>query len=99
MDGQLSKEVKSRRSTELIAIQNGIREEILSAEVQAKSEHCVLFETHSNGFAVGHTSSFIEVAVKSPIPLHSEIKKVRLTSLDRNAKNLRAIGEIIETEV
>ena len=68
------------------------------SEARAKNEHYVLFETHSNGFAVGHTASFIEVAVKSPVPLHSEIKKVKITALDKSGKNLRCIGEIINTD-
>ena len=98
MEGQLSNEIKKRRSAELIAIQNDIKEELLTAESLAKSEHDVLFETFSSGFAVGHTSSFIEVAVKSPAALHSEIRRVRVTSVDKSGKNLRLIGEIIEPE-
>ena len=98
MDGQLSKEEKSRRSAELITVQNKIKEEVLAAEIVERPIHNVLFETYSDGYAVGHTPSFIEVAVKSSIPLHSEIKRVRLTSLDRSGKNLRCFGEIIETE-
>ena len=97
MDGQLPKEIKSRRAAELSAIQAEIREDILNAEIEKRSEHNVLFETYSGGFAVGHTPSFIEVAVKSDKPLHSEIRRVRLISLDRSEKNLRCIGELTES--
>lgn len=94
LEGQLPNDVKSRRSAELIAIQARIREEILTAEAEAKNEYNVLFETYSEGVAVGHTPSFIDVAVKSPRPLHSEIHRVRITGTERNGKSLRCIGKL-----
>ena len=95
MEGQLPNDVKNRRSAELISIQAEIHRDILLNEIARKSEYDVLFETYSDGYAVGHTPSFIEVSVKSPRPLHSEIHKVRLVALDENGKELRCIGELI----
>lgn len=95
MSDQIPSDVKSRRSAELIALQNGIRREILEEQATIGAEHQVLFETYSKGLAVGHTTSFIEVAVKSPVPLHSEIRRVRIVGVENDGKSMRCIGTVL----
>jgi len=95
MGGHLPNDVKNRRSAELIALQAAVRKDILSNEISSKKEYNVLFETYSDGYAVGHTPSFIEVAVKSSRPMHSEIRRVRLIALESSGKDIRCIGELI----
>lgn len=95
MADQVPTDIKSRRSAELTVVQNSIRHDILASEAESKNEHDVLFETYSRGYAIGHTRSFIEVAVKSPRPLHSEIQRVRITDLDTSGKTERCLGIII----
>ena len=90
MKEQIPEEVKKERSAKLIALQNEIRNEILSNEVG--NEYNVLFETHSGGFVTGHTPSFIEVKVNSDKPLSGTVRKVRILSADDGV----CIGEIID---
>lgn len=92
MPNQVPEQIKAERSARLIAIQNEITSETLKAECSARNEYYVLFETHSNGFAHGHTDSFIEVSVRSECPMHSQIRKVRLVE----AKETYCIGELCE---
>lgn len=76
MPDQISRQIKSARSSRLIALQNKIREGVLRAEIG--KEHSVLFETQSGNSVVGHTPSFIEVTVNSDRPLQGLIEKVRI---------------------
>jgi threonylcarbamoyladenosine tRNA methylthiotransferase MtaB len=82
MAGQIPPEIKSARSAELISVEREIRRSILDGVV-ASSPLCeVLFETYDGKRAFGHTGSFIEVSVPSDVPLHSEIKTVKLAGHD-----------------
>ena len=94
MKNQVPEAVKAERSARLIALQNEIRAEILKAEAKAKNEYDVLFETYSDGFAHGHTPSFIEVSVPSICPMHSEIRRIKL--YDSNGE--QCFGKIIDKE-
>ena len=89
MPNQVPENVKAERSAKLIALQNEIRNSLLAEEV--KKVYDVLFETYSDGYAHGHTDSFIEVSVKSNDPIHSEIRRVKLTGIGKNG----CVGKII----
>ena len=84
MSGQLPKTIKKERSEALMALAKEIRATLLEEKI-ANTPLCeVLFETYADGVAKGHTADFIEVAVNSDKPLHSEFHRVRLTSTDNN---------------
>ncbi len=90
MKDQVPESIKSERSARLISLQKSITAEILKNEIGR--EYDVLFETYSNGFACGHTPSFIEVSVPAETPLHSQIRRVRITDTDGE----RCFAEIID---
>jgi threonylcarbamoyladenosine tRNA methylthiotransferase MtaB len=92
MSGQIPQEIKKARSAELISLEKGIRAAELDRILAEKKPHTVLFESYDHGFAYGHTPDFLEVAVKSAIPLHAETRKVRLTHTDGNI----CFGELVE---
>ena len=82
MKGQIPGDVKKKRLHILEEVAAESRREILDDTIKNFPEQTVLFETYDNGIATGHTADFIEVAVESAIPLHAELKKVRLTHTD-----------------
>jgi len=82
MTGQLPMEVKRRRLHELEAVAVALRRTLLEDAVASAPLAEVLFETYENGMAVGHTKSFLEVAIPSPVSLHGELVTVRLTHTD-----------------
>ena len=84
MSGQIPSEIKKERARVLSSLAKEIRADILRAAVTDTPLCEVLFETYSDGVAKGHTADFIEVAVRSDVPLHSEIHRVRLTSADED---------------
>ncbi len=90
MPDQIPSAVKKQRSAALIALGHTLRDARLAAAIEKEPMCEVLFETYENGFAVGHTDSFFEVAAPSPAPLHGALARVRLFS----AKNGRLYGEI-----
>ncbi len=92
MPDQLPKQVKKDRLARLSALESEIRNEILDEEIRREPIRDILFETHENGIATGHTDNFLEVVAPSRVPLHSEIHRVKLTGI----KNGRCIAEIIE---
>ena len=51
----------------------------------------VLFETLENGYAIGHTKEFFEVAVPCERPLHGEMHSVLLDKVE----NGRLIGRLM----
>lgn len=84
MPDQVPEAVKSERSAALIAVQADIHRALLREQVAQKKKYDVLFETESDGFFVGHTPSFIEVAVKSPVSLRGEIQRVRAVAVEKD---------------
>ena len=78
MPDQVAAAVGKARTSSLIACQKEITQRILEANVG--KEFPVLFETHADGFSVGHTPSFIEVKVKCDKDLHSELCNVKIIS-------------------
>ncbi len=82
MKGQISGDVKKQRLHTLEAVAAESRKQILEETVKSSPLVTVLFETYEDGIATGHTADFIEVSVKSDIPLHAELKNVRLTHTD-----------------
>ncbi|MBE6600408.1 MAG: tRNA (N(6)-L-threonylcarbamoyladenosine(37)-C(2))-methylthiotransferase MtaB [Ruminococcaceae bacterium] len=89
MPDQVAESVKRERSARLIAECKRISDEILKEQIG--KEVSVLFETYSNGYAVGHTPSFIEIRAKSDIPLHSTVKNVCITDI--------GTGKILDSEL
>ena len=77
MKGQIDTATKKARSAALIALGDTLRHGRLTAALQAPLQE-VLFESFENGLATGHTATFLEVVVPSPVPLHGEVLPVRL---------------------
>ena len=92
MQGQIAGEEKTRRVHRLSDAAQKTRLALLENACSSSKLCEVLFETHENGFVYGHTPDFLEVAVKSAIPLHAETRKVRLTHTDGNI----CFGELVE---
>ncbi len=84
MPNQVPTDVKRRRAARLAEVAKDIRRGILEERVKTAPDCSVLFETYTDGIAYGHTADFIEVAVSSKRPLHSEFCDVRLTHTDGN---------------
>ncbi len=80
LPAQVDSKTKKARSAALIAA----GEEMHRARLERALEmphRAVLFETHQEGFAVGHTDSFLEVAVRSAVPLDGKLLPVCLTGI------------------
>jgi len=82
MSGQVSEEIKRRRTATLISHAAEIRRSILQKLIDENEEHTVLFESFENGRAWGHTPNFIEVVIDSDKPLHAQTIPVRLCTTD-----------------
>lgn len=80
MDGQIPQNIKHERVARLIELEREIRREELDRTLAEGGTHRVLFESYENGLAYGHTPDFLEVAMESNTPLHSEIIEVEFTS-------------------
>lgn len=80
MSGQISAEVKKERVAELISLEKSIRAEEFDRILSAGGSHKVLFESYEGGYAYGHTPDFLEVAMKTPVPLHSQVIEVEMIS-------------------
>lgn len=95
MPGQLDNAEKNRRANALIARQNEIEEDIYREQAE-KLKQCgvpvpFLAETYRNGIVTGHTDTFLEVHIKSDIPIDREIRPIRIVS----AASAALIGELI----
>lgn len=82
MKDQIPSAVKKQRSAALIALGAELRHARLEKALRERPVCEVLFETYENGLAIGHTDSFLEVAVPTPVALHSEIHTVKLTEIE-----------------
>lgn len=80
MPDQIPEPVKHRRAAELISLSADIRRGILQEEIG--KEVSVLFETYENGYAFGHTPSFLEVRVPADRPLRAELHTVLAETTD-----------------
>lgn len=94
MQGQIPKAEKTRRLHVLTEAEAEIRRGILEARIAGEPFSEVLFETYEDGYATGHTDDFIEVRVPSPIPLHAELRGVKLVSTD----GTRCTGVLTDTD-
>lgn len=77
MPNKVPVNVRHERCHELIEFQKQISYSVIDDYISSHESVSVLFETYENGLAIGHTPSFVEVAVKSDTPLHSRIFDVK----------------------
>lgn len=80
MKEQIDGNIKHERVLLLSQKAADIRSEILDSLMGKTVE--VLFESHSSGFAYGHTPEFVEVKMRSDVTLHATTRKVKLISHD-----------------
>lgn len=80
MPDQIPASVKKERSAALIGLGTELRTAQLEKALLSPLRE-VLFESFENGLAIGHTAEFFEVAMPSPVPLHSELHTVRLCAV------------------
>ncbi|MBE6604178.1 MAG: tRNA (N(6)-L-threonylcarbamoyladenosine(37)-C(2))-methylthiotransferase MtaB [Ruminococcaceae bacterium] len=83
MGAQIDSKTKKERSAMLIALGQELRRERQKHALLAPVR-TVLFESFENGIAVGHTDNFLEVAARSPVPLHGQMIRVRLTAIEND---------------
>lgn len=93
MDNQLSEDVKNERARELIDLDVLMKEEVIRAF--SGKIYPVLFETHENGFYMGHTPNMIEVKVVSDEDLCGKIVNVKLTGYEDGT----ATGNVAEEKI
>ncbi len=79
MDGQIQESIKHDRVRTLNRISAEVRQGILDNIVDTNGKAEVLFESYENGYAYGHTASFIEVKVKALCDMHGKLMPVKLT--------------------
>ena len=84
MPNQIPSEVKKRRAARLAEVAGDIRRGLLEEKIKLSPKCSVLFETYADGLSYGHTADFIEVAVCSTEPMHSEFHDIILTHTDGN---------------
>ncbi len=90
MKDQIPGNIGKERTNTLIALQSKITDRVL--ERQIGRVYDVLFETFTDGFAIGHTPSFIEIKVKSDCDLHGKFAKVKIDSCENGI----ATGKLID---
>ena len=78
--GRVPEEIRHQRVRELSTIQADIQKEILDSYTNTAVS--VLFETYTNGTAIGHTDTFVEVSCPGPHALQSQLHTVYITSND-----------------
>lgn len=78
LPNQVPTTVKKERSAALIALGRELHQKRLERALSRHATAEVLFETFENGFAIGHTASFLEVCIPSERPLHSQLHRVEL---------------------
>ncbi len=77
-----SGETVRHRAAALAELEADVRRRLLEEEIASRQVQNVLFETFKNGFACGHTGSFIEVKVPSGKDLRGNIVPVRMQKTD-----------------
>lgn len=86
---QIPGKVKAAREKALASLREKMRHKLLASYVGKEVE--VLFEENEEGFSVGHTAGFLEVAVETEEALHNRLLPVRLIKADR----ARLIGSLL----
>lgn len=94
LPNQIPEQVKKERSALLSAVQRKIKDELLCELVERGEAVDVLFETHENGVATGHSAAFEEFAVESDRPLDGEIYSV----LPKRVENGVCIGILVKED-
>lgn len=84
MNGQVSSQIKKERSAKLIALGKELKKEVLCDFVGRNEYTEVLFESYEDGWAYGHTDSFVPVCASSQGTLNAALLRVRLTHTDGN---------------
>lgn len=79
MKNQISGDVKSQRSKEMIALSDKMNVDFLNNNIGKTVP--VLFEDMENGFWQGHTTNYIKVLVKSDENLNNKIVDVKLDKI------------------
>ena len=80
LPGRVPEEIRHQRVRELSAIQAEIQKEILNSYTDTAVS--VLFETYTDGTAIGHTDTFVEVSCAAPHALQSQTHTVYITGND-----------------
>ncbi len=81
MKDQIDPATKNRRVHELLALAKELQKSYESSFYDKEVE--VLFEEDKNGYAYGHTSSYIHVRIPSNRPLRGEVLKIVYTKDNR----------------
>ena len=81
MPGQTEKGVKKKRAQQAIEAAALMANDFKRTNIGKTVE--VLFEQHKNGISTGHTSNYIEVAVKSKAARNT-LQNVKITTLEKN---------------
>lgn len=89
MKEQISGEIKTLREKKLQEITALSRKRVMESFLGKSAP--VLFEEHKNGYCLGHTDNFLEVAVKSDADLHNQVATVCFEKIENN----RMIGYIL----
>lgn len=84
MKNQVDEQIKKERLHTLSALQEKIKSELLADFIKSHKSVDVLFENTVDGYACGHTPSFMEVKVKADCSLSGKIINVRLTNSDKD---------------
>ena len=80
LPGRIPEEIRHRRVRELSTVQAEIQKEILDSYTNTAVN--VLFETYTNGIAIGHTDTFVEISCPALSSLQSQFHTVYITGND-----------------
>ena len=80
LPGRVPEEIRHQRVRALSAVQAEIQKEILNSYTNTAVD--VLFETYTNGIAIGHTDTFVEVSCPAPHSLQAQTHTVYITDND-----------------
>lgn len=92
MEGQIPQEVKRRRASRLALVQKEIKRNILDRIIKEATPLPVLFETESEGVALGHTHHFVEMEVQGLSDVRGQILSVLPVATDGD----RLIGTLVK---
>lgn len=92
MEGSVPVSIRHARCNALIEVGKSITEELLDDFLARNRTVPVLFEVYKDGMAIGHTPEFVEIGVRSPRDLRSEIRTVTLAG----RSGALCLGELTE---